>query len=70
MDKNILFKTVNSNGIYSCDEIDITVEEWKTVLQDSFIYENYKLIAYERTNYRAYDIFVYFKNRGDTGGTL
>ena len=43
MDKNILFKTVNSNGIYSCDELDITVEDWKTVLQDSSIYDNYKL---------------------------
>lgn len=30
-------KTVNENGIYSCNEIDISVEEWKSVLQNEKI---------------------------------
>lgn len=43
MEKIVLKKTVNSNGNYSCDELDITVDEWKSVLQDISIHENYKL---------------------------
>ncbi len=43
MIKPIFKKVVNSNGIFTCDEIDITVEEWKKVLQDSLVYNNYKL---------------------------
>lgn len=44
MDEKAIFnKVVNSNGIYSCDELDITVEEWKKVLQDKLITNNYKL---------------------------
>ena len=43
MDKNILFKTENTNGIYSCEGLDITVEEWKKVLQDSSISNKQKL---------------------------
>ena len=42
-EKTIFKKVVNTNGIYSCDELDITVEEWKKVLQDSLVYNNYKL---------------------------
>lgn len=33
-------KTVNENGIYSCNEIDISVEEWKLVLQNEKINGN------------------------------
>ena len=43
MIKPIFKKVVNSNGIFTCDEIDITVEEWKKVLQNSLVYNNYKL---------------------------
>ena len=43
MDKNILIKTENTNGIYSCEGLDITVEEWKKVLQDSSISNKQKL---------------------------
>ena len=34
-EKTIFKKVVNTNGVFSCDELDITVEEWKKVLQDS-----------------------------------
>ena len=40
---NISKKTVNSDGRYFCDDLDITVEEWKKVLHDTTINENYKL---------------------------
>ena len=43
MENNILKKTVNSDGRYFCDDLDITVEEWKKVLHDTTINENYKL---------------------------
>ena len=43
MEKKVFKKVINSNGYYSCDELDITVEEWKKVLQDSLVYNNYKL---------------------------
>ena len=43
MKENILIKTVNTNGIYSCEGLDITVEEWKKVLQDSAISNKQKL---------------------------
>lgn len=42
-EKTIFKKVVNTNGVISCDELDITVEEWKKVLQDSLVYNNYKL---------------------------
>lgn len=42
-EKTIFKKVINSNGVFSCDELDITVEEWKKVLQDSLVYNNYKL---------------------------
>ncbi len=42
-EKTIFKKVVNTNGVFSCDELDITVEEWKKVLQDSLVYNNYKL---------------------------
>ena len=42
-EKTILRKVKNSNGIYTCDELDITVDEWKKVLQDKSITNNYKL---------------------------
>ena len=42
-EKTILRKVKNSNGIYTCDELDISVEEWKKVLQDKSITNNYKL---------------------------
>ena len=43
MMKTIFKKVVNSNGVFSCDEMDITVEEWKKVLQDKSISNNHKL---------------------------
>lgn len=43
MENSILKKTVNSDGRYFCDDLDITVEEWKKVLHDTTINENYKL---------------------------
>lgn len=44
MDEKAIFRKVKkSNGIYTCDELDITVEEWKKVLQDKSITNNYKL---------------------------
>ena len=44
MDEKTIFRKVKkSNGIYTCDELDITVEEWKKVLQDKSITNNYKL---------------------------
>ena len=55
-EQKILLKTVNSNGIYSCNELDITVEEWKKVLQDSSVYDNYKLWLarfFQEPNYKA-----------------
>ncbi|MBP3561324.1 MAG: AAA family ATPase [Treponema sp.] len=42
-EKTIFKKVVNTNGICSCDELDITVEEWKKVLQDKSISNNHKL---------------------------
>ena len=42
-EKTIFKKVVNTNGVFSCDELDITVEEWKKVLQNSLVYNNYKL---------------------------
>ena len=42
-EKTILRKVKNSNGIYTCDELDITVDEWKKVLQNKSITNNYKL---------------------------
>ena len=42
MEKKVFKKVVNSDGYYSCDELDITVEEWKKVLQDKSINNNYK----------------------------
>lgn len=43
MEKKVFKKVINSNGYYSCDELDITVEEWKKVLQDKSISNNHKL---------------------------
>ena len=42
-EKTIFRKVKNSNGIYTCDELDITVDEWKKVLRDKSITNNYKL---------------------------
>lgn len=35
--EGIYKKTVNENGICSCNEIDISVDEWKLVLQNKKI---------------------------------
>lgn len=44
MDKKIVLKkTKNLNGNYSCDELDITVEEWKSILQAVSVSDNYRL---------------------------
>lgn len=39
----VLKKTKNLNGNYSCDELDITVEEWKSILQAVSVSDNYRL---------------------------
>ena len=39
----VLKKTKNLNGNYSCDELEITVEEWKSILQAVSVSDNYRL---------------------------
>ena len=45
----VLKKTKNLNGNYSCDELDITVEEWKSILQAVSVSDNYRLLKIQLT---------------------